>query len=65
MHDYYVDCRRDGELIASFIFSVPHSIAARDMGDATELINEAKAGLTHFGHAKPPYDGIEFSIRQA
>jgi len=65
MDDYYVDCRRNGELIATFVFSVPHSIAAPGMAPVTELIDQAKAGLTNFGHAKPPYDGIEFSIRQA
>ncbi len=65
MDDYYVDCHRDGELIASFIFSVPHSIAAPGTADATELIDEAKAGLSNFGLAKPPYDDIKFSIRRA
>jgi hypothetical protein len=65
MDDYYVDCRRDGELISTFIFSVPHSIAAPGMAPVTELIDEAKAGLTNFGLAKPPYDDIKFSIRRA
>lgn len=65
MEDYYVDCRRDGELISTFIFSVPHSIAAPGMAPVAELIDEAKAGLANFGLAQPPYDGIEFSIRPA
>lgn len=65
MEDYYVDCRRAGELIATFIFSVPHSIAAPGMAPITALIDQAKAGLANLGHAEPPYEGIEFSIRTA
>lgn len=65
MDDYIVECQRNGEVIASYTFSVPHSIAAPGMADATQVMEDAKAQLTTDRLAFPPYDDIKFSMRHA
>jgi hypothetical protein len=57
-----VECRRDGELLAAYPFTVFASLTSPAVVAPDELIAEAKANLTKDGIALPPYEGIEFKV---
>ncbi|MET4071537.1 hypothetical protein ABID58_006351 [Bradyrhizobium sp. S3.2.6] len=62
----YVDCYRDGKLIASYDFLVPHVFDPRRMRGPSdeELIGQAKDNPSNLMVANPPYTGITFKVRR-
>ena len=59
----FVDCVRDGQVIASYDFGVPEAQLPSMPPSNQSLISEAKTNLTNLGVAFPPYVGIEFNVR--
>lgn len=59
-----VDCRRRGELIASYKYGLPAEMGAPlALSDEERLIDQAKEQLTNDRLAFPPHDDITFHIR--
>ena len=64
MRKVFVECRRRGELIATYDFGFPATLAAPpEMPNQEQLVDQAKDNLTNESRAFPPYDDIEFRIR--
>ena len=62
---YVVDCKRSGELLASYAFSQVETAAGPPPPPSREsLEKDAKENLSQEGLAFPPYDGITFHIRR-
>ncbi len=62
----FVDCVKDGSLIATYPFSYDETLALLDKTPpphSSGLIEGAKTNLTDERKAFPPYEGIEFKIR--
>jgi hypothetical protein len=59
----FVDCVRGNEIIRTYDFLVPATLAGPPIPDPDKLIMEAKTNLTNEHLATPPYDGINFNIR--
>jgi hypothetical protein len=59
----FVDCVREGQVIASYDFGYGETIGPSARPDHPSLIAEAKSNLTSQRIAHPPYAGIEFKVR--
>jgi hypothetical protein len=60
----YVDCIKDGNIIATYDFRVDGTIAAPPRYNRKELENAAKDALTTQRLAFPTYEGILFQYRE-
>jgi hypothetical protein len=60
----YVDCLRDGKLVRTYVFLCPASLAAPALPDGERVVLEAKENLSTEGLAKPPFEGIKFTVRR-
>ncbi len=63
MKTIYVDCRRDGKLIATYDFGWPITAVPGPLPERNTMTSQAKDALTSQRLAFPPYDGIEFVVR--
>jgi hypothetical protein len=63
MKTIFVDCLRDQKIIASYPLSWGITIGPSSPPSRNQLIDEAKTNLVSERLAKPPFDGIEFRIR--
>jgi hypothetical protein len=62
---YLVDCKRRGELLATYEFAQAETLAGPPPQPASELLEkQAKENLVQQGLAFPPFDGITFHIRR-
>jgi hypothetical protein len=59
----FVDCRRDGKLIASYEYGLPIGLLPGTPPDTRSLIEQSKSQLTTDRVAFPQYDGITFRVR--
>jgi hypothetical protein len=59
----FVDCMRDGRVIASYAFGYGETAGPSMPPSHQSLITEAKTNLTDQAIAYPPYAGIEFNVR--
>jgi hypothetical protein len=59
----YVDCVKDGLVIASYTFGIPCTLGPSLSPSGDTLILEAKTNLSNDMKAMPPYDGITFRVR--
>ncbi len=62
---YLVDCKRRGELLATYELSQAETVAGPPPQPTREALErEAKENLAQQGLAFPPFDGITFHIRR-
>jgi hypothetical protein len=59
----FVDCVRDGQVIASYDFGYGETIGPSLLPGHQSFIAEAKSNLTSEAIAYPPYAGVEFKVR--
>jgi hypothetical protein len=59
----FVDCVRDGQVIASYDFGYAETLGPSMPPSHQSLIAEAKSNLTSQAIAHPPYAEIEFKVR--
>lgn len=62
----FVDCIQDGKQIATYEFGYSETLEMLDKTSpppSSGLIEESKNNLTLENKAFPPYEGIEFKIR--
>jgi len=59
----FVDCVRDGRVIASYDFAYGETIGPSQPPGHQQFVAGAKENLTSLGVAFPPYAGIEFKVR--
>jgi hypothetical protein len=62
----FVDCLKNGSSIATYEFGFAETLELLDKTpppDNSELIEESKNNLTLERKAFPPYEGVEFRIR--
>ena len=59
----YVDCLRDGDLIASHEYGWVSGALPSPAPDQQSLIDQSKTQLTNDRLAFPPYQGVTFRVR--
>jgi hypothetical protein len=62
MNKVFVKCWRRSQLLATYEFRVPASLAAPPLFDTVELISDAKSQLTTDRLAFPPYYDIRCEL---
>jgi len=63
MKKIFVDCWRQGELIASYEYGLPEGRLPGAPPERQSLIDQAKSQLTTDRKASPPYQGITLDVR--
>ena len=58
----FVDCWRDGKLLASYEFGYGRAQDGSGSPPDASFVAEAKDNLTNERLARPPYEGIRFQV---
>jgi hypothetical protein len=63
MKKVFVDCVREGKIIATYDFGYGETIGPSARPSHETVVNSARSNLTSERIAFPPYAGIEFKVR--